>query len=189
MGFKMPMAPNYGKEGNMDLVATHQRSLVCAAMRTTGPMLELGVGWYSTTILHEIAEAQHRWLLTVDNIDYWLAQFKPLQSEYHRFADIGWWGDLDKVLGHQRFGLCFVDQGQPIEREYAIRKLIDRVDVFVMHDTEEGHAYGYSRTLPMFKHQCTDDCQQAWTTIASNKVDVSNWLLKLPKVEPSMEVT
>jgi hypothetical protein len=158
-------------------------------MRTTGPMLELGVGWYSTPLLHEIAVAQKRKLWTYDNNPHWLAQFKALECVEHNLVLVGWWGDFnpDRSL---RFGFCFVDQGQPIEREYAIRKLINNVDVFVMHDTEEGYAYGYERTLPMFKHQCHDRCHKTcWTTIASNQVDVSNWLIQLPKVEPSTEVT
>jgi hypothetical protein len=185
----VPMADNYGMKGEeMDLVSSHQRSLVCAAMRTTGPILELGVGWYSTPILHEIAVAQQRRLWTYDNNKHWLAQFKNLESEFHALTCLGWWGELS--VPPFRFGLCFVDQGQPIEREYAIRKLINSVDVFVMHDTEEKFAYGYDRTLPMFKWKCTDDCHKTChTTIASNQVDVSNWLIKLPKVEPTTEVT
>jgi hypothetical protein len=58
--------------------------------------------------------------------------------------------------------------------------MIDVVDVFVMHDTEELFAYGYNRTLPMFKYKYTDKCQAAWTTIASNKIDVTKWVKDLP---------
>lgn len=202
---KLPAGVSAGPgEGAMDLVATHQRLLVGAALRTTGPILELGVGWYSTPLLHEIAEAQGRYLLTVDNDRHWLEQFSAsewpadrggaygLRSALHRLELVGWWGDLLRLPAFEaggRWGLCFVDQGQPIEREYAVRALIDRVDVFVMHDTEDEYPYGYCRTLPMFKHRWTDKCQKAWTTVASNRIDVTGWFRQLPPVEPTQEIT
>lgn len=183
---------NEGEEP-MDLVATHQRCLIGSVMRTTGPILELGVGWYSTPILHEIAKMQRRLLITADNNWDWLGQFKGLESRWHKIIHVGWWGELfdGSLLHHipQELGLVFVDQGQPIEREYAIRGLMYKTDVFVMHDTEEKFAYGYGRTLPMFKYKYTDKCQKSWTTVGSNKVDVSNWFLDLPHVTPTQEIT
>lgn len=184
------MCDNYKRgDGEMDLVATHQRSIVAAAMRTTGPMLELGVGWYSTPLLHEISEAQQRPLETVDNNMDWLAQFMCLNTTAHQLKLIGWWGGLLSLLNHKSYGFCFVDQGQPADREYTVRSLLDRVDVFVFHDTEEGPAYGYNRVLPLFEYQWTDKCQQSWTTIASNKTDVSKWMIDLPPVVPTKEIT
>lgn len=189
-GTYMSITPNYGRTGEeLDLVASHQRVLIGAALKVPGRMLELGVGWYSTPLLHEIAEMFHRPLLTADNIDYWLAQFLPLESEFHHFDLVGWWGEAYQRFKLHHWSLCFVDHGQPIEREYAIRALFDRVDVFVMHDTEELHAYGYKRTLPMFKYQWTDKTHKLYTTVASNSIDVSNWFKELPSVEPTTEVT
>ena len=141
-------------------------------MRTTGPILELGCGWYSTPLLHEIARGQRRTLYTYDNAPEWLAAFKPFEGEWHKLIEVEWWGD---VLFGAYYGLVFVDNGQPIEREYLIRRLIDKADVFVMHDTEEKRAYGYGRTLAMFNYRWTDTSQPAHTTVASNKVDVRKW--------------
>src|SRR5678816_1277742 len=78
----------------MDIVASHQRCLIAAMMRTTGPVLELGVGWYSTPLLHEICKVQKRKLLTFDNNSDWLVQFLPLRSEYHYLNLVQWWGDF-----------------------------------------------------------------------------------------------
>ena len=191
----MPMIFRGHNEGDppMDLVATHQRLLIAAVMRTAGPILELGVGWYSTPLLHEVGRATGRKVVTIDNNMDWLAQFQGLACDTHDVRLIGWWGDLMPMLkDYGRFGVVFVDQGQPADREYTVRDLLanDRADVFVMHDTEEGPAYGYNRTLPMFRHQWTDKCQKAWATVASNTVDVRRWgLRELPPVEPTAEVT
>jgi len=171
----------------MDIVGSHQRCLVAAAMRTEGLIVELGVGWYSTPILHEIATVHKRKFVTFDNNAHWLKQFLRLENEWHSLKLLGWWGDMSL---EEHYGLVFVDQGQPIEREYSIRRMMDRTDVFVMHDTEEGFAYGYERTLPMFKYVYTDKSQIAWTSIASNTVDVRSWIINLPpELEPKPEVT
>jgi predicted O-methyltransferase YrrM len=185
--------PPGGEE--MDLVSTHLRLLVAAAVRTKGDILELGCGWYSTPVLHEIARAQDRRLWTFDNQEYWLPPFKPFAKKWpgHKVIEVGSW---DEMYSHfevqQRFGLVFVDQGQPIEREYAVRRLLAMKagDVFVMHDTEEHRAYGYGRSLPLFKWQFTDKSQKAWTTVASNTTDVTKWgFIALDPHEPSKEIT
>jgi hypothetical protein len=169
---------------DVDLVSTHQRLLIAAALRTKGTILELGCGWYSTPLLHEIARAQERRLFTVDNQKDWLPQFHELESEYHDLRKVGSWMDLYedprkflRLAGEERIGLCFCDHGQPIEREYAVKFLRSYVDVWVFHDTEELLAYGYERTLPSFKYQFTDKSQKAFTTVASSTIshDVTKW--------------
>lgn len=172
---KSPPNMSSGPKGNeMDIVSSHQRLLIAAAMRTTGTMLELGCGWYSTPLLHEIAVAQKRLLITMDNQPYWLPMFKGFECGYHLLEQVDWWGNANF---QKSYGMVLVDQGQPIEREYTTRRLLKEsdVDVFVFHDTEEKLAYGYERILPMFKYRWTDKAQPAWTTIASNKVDVTKW--------------
>ena len=72
----------------MDLYATHQRLLVKYMMQTEGAILELGCGNYSTPLIHEIATAQGRSVLTLDSQQPWLNQFTYMQSEQHRFQHI-----------------------------------------------------------------------------------------------------
>lgn len=181
MGFDINGPPNVSappKGDEMDQVATHLRLLVAACMRTKGDILELGIGWYSTPVLHEIAVAQKRLLVTIDNNEEWLRQLKVLEHNCHEVLLTGYWGDAPLERSHWgggKWDVVFLDQGQPIEREYAVRRLINDTNVFVMHDTEEGFAYGYNRTLPMFKYKWTDKSQRAWTTIASNTVAVTQW--------------
>lgn len=209
MSFKGATSPNTSGPptgDDMDLVATHLRLLVAAFMRTQGDVLELGCGWYSTPVLHELCRAAGRRLLTFDNQPYWLPPFMPFASKGHELKQIGWWQEMyEHFPPDAHFGMAFVDQGQPIEREYAVRRLLAArvVDVFVMHDTEEGHAYGYDRLLGLarypgkeeeggglFKYQWTDRSQAVWTTVASNKIDVTKWgLIQLAEHDKSEQIT
>lgn len=174
----------------VDLVSTHQRLLIGACLRTTGPILELGCGWYSTPLLHEFAMVQGRDLWTIDNQEPWLGQFHSLRCDRHRIIEIGWWWDLLSIEGiPPKFGLVFVDNGQPAEREYLVRLLADRTAVFVLHDTEEMTAYGYQRILPMFRYQFTDKSQPAFTSVVSNWEDVSTWFKEIPKRGLTEDIT
>lgn len=158
----------------MDQSATHQRALVAAAMKTTGPILELGMGWYSTPILHEIAAAQGRMLISADHNHEWILPFRSMASPTHVIHPVGWWGDFNPK--EERFGLIFVDHAPACRREDEIRRFLSRGDVFVLHDTEEKFAYGYNRTIDMFKYRCLDSIHEAQTMIVSNVVDVTKWI-------------
>lgn len=190
----------------IDLVATHQRVLLGAALRTDGPILELGTGWYSTPLLHEVAVNLKRYVVTLDTSDYWLQQFKADRwsaeygykgDRYHTLRSYPFWEDAklrpaDYGLVAERWGLVFADHGQPIERYYVVRELlkVSDADVFVFHDAEDRDAYGYSRTFDRFKYLWIDDCQKAQTAVASNVIDVTKWFCKLPRVaHPPKEET
>lgn len=192
----------------MDLVASHQRLLVGCALRTEGPVLELGVGFYSTPLLHEITAHQKRDLVTLDNNEHWLEEFKAtkwaesygLRSKHHRMQYVEWWDQAkltpaEYKITKDRWGLVFVDHGPPIERYYVINRLLNEnfkdwePGVFLFHDTEDPHPYGYDRLLPRFKYRWTDTCHKAHTTVASNFYDITKWFTKLPPVQPSEEVT
>lgn len=172
----------------MDNYATHQRFLLKAALRTSGAVLELGCGWYSTPILHEICIAYGRPLVSHDNDPVWLNAISPnYKHPLHSF------GKLDRVAwaeDDRHWGLVFVDHGPPpelprnsrgllnaLDRAQAVLDLMDRTDVFVLHDTEEPvrWEYDWDKVLPLFKYQVTDKGHPVQTTILSNRIDVRIW--------------
>lgn len=149
----------------MELHGTHQRLLVKAALATNGPILELGSGWYSTPILHEIAAAQNRVLITVDNNNEWLLKFEHLRSPIHSLVAVSNWDEF--VPGHE-FGLVFVDHAPAGRRAVDIRRLVEFTSLFVCHDTEAG-GYGYEVILPVLEHVETDRSLPPWTTICRGR--------------------
>ena len=128
----------------MDLYATHQRLLVKYMMQTTGPVIELGAGNYSTPILHEIAAAQGRHLTTVDNNPEWLNRFKVFEWERHTLTLLPSWDDFRA----EPCGLAFVDHADPPghPRWIQVEKLLPVAGVIVIHDTEDD-LYGYAKLI------------------------------------------
>lgn len=128
----------------MDLYATHQRLLVKHMLQTTGPVIELGAGNYSTPILHEIAASQGRHLTTFDHNPDWLNRFKIFEWEQHELQLLESWSDF----AASKCGLAFVDHADPPThpRWLQVEKLLSVADVIVIHDTEDD-LYGYAKLM------------------------------------------
>jgi predicted O-methyltransferase YrrM len=129
----------------MDLYATHQRLLVKYMMQTTGPVIELGAGNYSTPILHEIATAQGRHLTTVDHNSDWLNKFKIFEGDGHAMILLSSWTEFE-VCGS--YGFAFVDHADPPShpRWLQVEKLLPVADLILIHDTEDD-LYGYAKLM------------------------------------------
>ena len=122
-----------------DPYSTHQRLLVRGLMETTGPVLELGCGHYSTPIVQEICRSQNREMTSLDNHPAWVRQFDAKTVRWDRFTP-----DCS-------YGLVMVDHADPPhhQRWKQILKLLPWCDTFVAHDTEDP-LYGYHELRNMF---------------------------------------
>ena len=129
---------NSNKKADYDLYSTHQQALVYALMRTGGPVVEFGSGFYSTPLLHEICKAQGRNLVTFDNNSQWLAKFLSLREVdgSHDFQIVSDWDKLmaDSVGG--RLGVALIDQWPIEQRLIWIKKLLPVTDILVCHDAD-----------------------------------------------------
>jgi len=148
----------------MTAYATHQATLVESLLATTGPVLELGSGWFSTPILHAICEQQGRELWTLDNNASWLANFAELRRSWHRIELVSDWDSVD--FGEREFGLVFVDHAPAERRVIEVRRLIEAglAETFVIHDTESAE-YGWDAIWPLFDDIDTRKIQRPWTSV------------------------
>lgn len=151
----------------MDLYGTHQRLLVKHLMRTTGPVVELGAGYYSTPILHEITQAQGRHLTTVDNNAEWLNRFNEFENEGHALQLIQSW---DEFSVDRKYGLAFVDHADPPShpRWLQVLKLIPSCEAIVIHDTEDV-LYGYNQIMGLVDVIEEDKAHRTQTMVIRKK--------------------
>jgi hypothetical protein len=160
---------------------THRPVLAEALIRTSGPILELGMGEGSTPGLHEVAESTYRYLLSFEDDKEWYRRFIRFQSPYfHNVALVGSWDDAPceaPVLGFaERWGVALVDHGQVDRRVREIGRLANHCDVVVVHDTEDTR-YRYWTIFGLFKHRLDYMRIKPWTTLFSNFIDVSKWTI------------
>ena len=136
---------------------THSAPLAITCMNTTGPVLELGCGLYSTLLLHTICEKQGRRLHTVDHTLSWLNKFTHLETSLHSFEHVkcgafnvtllefvyklspDWAKKIDdswdQVGKDEHWGLVFLDQLPLSRRIKDLKRLRTSADVFVIHNT------------------------------------------------------
>lgn len=158
----------------MDAFSTHQRSLIVAINNTAGPVIELGAGWYSTPILHEMCKATGRHLTTIDDSDAWVSQFEWMASDIHKIEHVDLWENAKFDM--PRYGLAFIDHAPAHRRREEILRLFDICDVFVAHDWEDQESYCYNLLEGVFEFVAIDNLHETKTAILSSKVDVTKWL-------------
>jgi len=152
------------KRGNTILSAysSHQPVLIHVLNTITkGKVLEYGVGWHSSPIMHTICGMQGRKLISVDTDKIWMNKFADYKNDNHellflREQELGKW---KHEIFKSNYSIAFIDGAPGLMRQVFIEKTMDYVDYFVVHDTEEvsrGVKYPfpspYNWNFSMFKH-------------------------------------
>lgn len=153
--------------------------------------LELGMGLFSTPLLHRISHDQNRTLVSVDTDLAWISKFLPYnQTRLHRLFHVPnellRFG-LDRT---DRWGLVLVDHMMVRDRAQSAIDFANLSLVVVVHDTEApsdvNYNYSMSKMLESFKYTCKfslyrgvkreDPNNYISTTVLSNFIDLDKWL-------------
>ena len=140
---------------------------------TDGPILETGVGLYSTPYLHYACLPSKRSLTSYESEPGWMRYFKDCRSDFHEVSLIEDW---DKLEAGKFWDIAFVDNGPDPTRKEVAKKLRNNAKYIILHDSdpENDWLYKYSEIYPYFKYRF--DYTQAIpnTTVVSNFVDLKN---------------
>lgn len=116
----------------MDPYATHLFPLVKTALETTGPILELGCGFYSTPILREICRSQGRQFLCQSSDESWMGK---VGGEIEKVADWTVWTPPQASGG--LWGMVFVDSEEGTwNRVKRVPMLSGFTHTIVLHDAD-----------------------------------------------------
>jgi len=153
---------------------THRPALCEAVVKTSGAILELGMGEGSTRALHSVAEEYGRIVHSYDHGLEWVSRYESLRSPNHEIAYVATWDDCP--IESAEWSVAFVDHAPAERRRIDIARLAHRAQVIVVHDTESP-IYGYDEILASFAHRLDYRAVSPWTTLVSNFVDVSRWTI------------
>jgi hypothetical protein len=163
---------------------THATPLLTSVLSTTGDVLELGCGDFSTPMLDTVlSKMPGRNLYTAEGDAEWLTQFQNLESSWHIFKNVPAFqmsasskSPLPKWM-RRKWGLVFVDQAPADRRRRDVKRLRKMTDVFVFHDTSSfvEHIYKLKELLSSFKYSYTYPRYLRTTTIVSDTIDVAKW--------------
>jgi hypothetical protein len=139
---------------------THQPILYAIASNTTGPIIELGCGYGSTDLLHEVCKQTGRVLVTLEDDQEWLNQFKAkYKNDGYVDDNSGWhkmyfvpgkkenpdrespahWVSFFETTGILRslnFEVCFIDQSPWLARYESIKRVKNLVRYVILHDCD-----------------------------------------------------
>ncbi len=157
---------------------THITPLIAAVMSTYSNVIEMGMGDYSTPLLHEIIKSEiyhgkDRRLISVESDLAWAKNFEDLKTPWHELLHINDWKDFEFP---DDISVMFIDHAPAERRIVDIEKFKNRVSVIVVHDTEKTNYYGYERILSKFKYRFEYERYSKRTTLLSNTIDVTKIL-------------
>lgn len=162
---------------NSSEYGSHFIPLTYAALNSSGPILEMGTGHYSTPLLHVICMTQNRQLLSVDTSKEWLKNFDNLKNSLHNFLYLPVYEDdwsvnpkpelWDSIKDNTKWGVVFIDHRPGERRKIDIQRFKDSAEFIVVHDTQQA-SYGYEEVLNSFKFRLDYKRFETWTTIVSD---------------------
>ncbi|MBI5395282.1 MAG: hypothetical protein HZA91_08310 [Verrucomicrobia bacterium] len=157
----------------MDPYSTHQPALIACVARYGGPVLELGVGWYSTPVLHAMAGAMSFDLVSVDNNAEWLARFERFRTAKHQFVRASMPADAPALVARD-WSVVLVDNGVK-ERRPWMDALWQRARVMAAHDSEQPcYCYEPLASTAKFRFDYKADALSSGKVVAPPSFVVSN---------------
>lgn len=159
-------------ENNMFNVTVGHGSHLPVLMKTmevsnSGPVLEIGMGFYSTSYLHWKCYMQGRELDSYEDNGPFIDKFKRLKTDSHRIHLINSYDELS-TDGH--WSVVFIDHGPNTRRITEIERFADKADYMIIHDTEARRkdVYSYHKVLPLFKYRYDFKGTYPETSVVSN---------------------
>jgi hypothetical protein len=167
---------------------SHKLVLLAASILTAEhdkPVMEMGCGYYSTLLLHQIVvNEQKRFLLSTDTDREWLSKFEAnMSSSLHQFRHISQTSEWDNVgLDHPRWSIVFIDHKPGERRVTDIIRLANISDIVIVHDTETP-SYNYEPGLAIYPYRYRYDYVRPYTDVLSKNNEKLhrniNYLLEL----------
>lgn len=150
---------------------SHYPILAAALARTTGPVLELGMGWGSSPMLHAMCRLMKRTLASYETNREWYELFAWMDEPRHW---VSWVPDIARAqFPILDYDVAFIDfaPGEP-RRDVALG-LAERARFILLHDAEQdpphgGGNYQYETIIPQFKYHEFYRVVRPHTLILSN---------------------
>lgn len=156
--------------------ASHLPVLMKVVSITTGDVLELGTGIYSTPILNAMCCPHKRHVVSYDNDQGYLDKLgiSSFAGEYHKVILVDDW---DKIEIERPWDVAFIDHGPADRRKIETRRLANFARYVIVHDSDgrnEKH-YDYKSVYPLFQYRYDYVAVRPHTTVLSNFVDLTGF--------------
>lgn len=155
--------------------SSHYAVLVKAMEICDGPILELGIGLFSTSLLHWLCLEQGKKLVSYEDNPFYLKICRDFRDNFHKVLLIDNWDAID--IENTHWGMAFIDHRHE-RRLIDARRIAHNADYVICHDTQESErkVYGYNQLFPEFKYIYHYTKASPNTTVLSNFKDLKKFL-------------
>lgn len=112
--------------------STHIPVLIKLLSKTTGDVLEIGTGVYSTPLLHWLCYENDRKLLSLESSDEYIEYAKQFEDTFHAVKKVNDYGEFQD---DRQWGVVFIDHFPLEDREIQLKKYISNAQYVVVHDS------------------------------------------------------
>ena len=151
-------------------LGSHLYALMRVIPKTSGDVLEMGIGIGSTPYLHWACMGK-RHLVSYEQDPKYYSFLKGFASPDHELHLVESYDDADI---ERPWGVAFIDHGPNLRRIVDIKRIVDYARVLVLHDTAPvwESKYHYKEIYPLFKFRVDYPVAKTWVSVLSNHVDV-----------------
>jgi hypothetical protein len=153
--------------------ASHIPILAKVLSLSNGPVLECGIGIFSTPLLHQFCDSEKRFLDSYEDNKGWFDNHDVWRSDLHHITLLKNWDDVPIEKRH--WGVIFIDHSGRRREVEAIRAS-QYADYVVCHDTNGRHdfIYNYRKAFPYYKYIYHYNNVYPHTTVLSNFKNLDN---------------
>lgn len=165
MAYNMNVSLKYG---------THLPCLIQAFGKTTGDILELGTGVFSTPYLHYACTLSKRNLVSYENFPEWYEFMKKYENEYHKVNFVEKYSNasVDKL-----WDIVLIDQTPDYSRLEEAKRLAHLAKYIVVHDSNPSNyrVTHYDELYNHFRYKTDWMGDNNRATVLSNLVDLKDF--------------
>lgn len=164
------------------LCGSHIPVLVKLIQHIDKPVVELGMGWNSTPLLHWMCKEKKIDIVSLETDPEWIKNFDSFKSKSHFIALVERDWNLfviDSFIPYNELGLVFIDHRPARKRRSSVKFFADKADFILLHDSElaDNPAYKYTSIYGNFKYKYEyKSVGKPYTMILSNKYDIERIL-------------
>jgi hypothetical protein len=147
---------------------SHLPALIKVMSITTGDVLEMGIGLYSTPFLHWACHSRLRHLVSYEGEKECYEMNKNYHGGFHEVYYVENWNDA-KI--EKNWDVVLIDHAPFWRRKTDIKRLAGYAKYIVIHDSNR---YDFSSIWPLFKYRYDYKKTRPNTTVVSNFYDLSS---------------
>ena len=132
---------------------SHIPILIKVMEHTVGDVIEFGMGWYSTPLLHWLCSDTKRNLASYENFKGYFDLFQNGLNEFHKTYLVN---SYEGIGTDRKWDVAFIDTNPMEIRAHIALSLANNANIIIVHDSEhrEEKYYHYRELLyPVFKYR------------------------------------